>query len=426
MKTKLTKRTVDAARPGDRDAFLWDTDVPGFGLKVTALGKALPDGKRNGGQKVYIFQYRLNGRQRRYRIGRHGAPWTLDKARKEAFRLLGLIVGGKDPADIRHEARHDLTVTDLCDLYLAEGVTTKKASTVAMDRSRIDRHVKPLLGRRRVRSITRADIEKLMRDVAAGRTARNVKTGFRGRSIVTGGKGVAARTVGMLGGIFRFAVDRGMRKDNPVHGVKRFPDRKNDRFLSVAELAQLGDALAAAEQEGENVVAIAAIRLLALTGCRRNEVLLLRWENVDFERSVLRLSESKTGAKVVPLGAPALQVLSSLPHLDGCPYVFPSAITGGPFVGLQKVWERVRKRAKLSSIRLHDLRHSFAAVGAASGDSLIVIGALLGHRNQGSTARYAHLNDNPVQDAANRISKQIAEAMNNGKNSNADVLKLRK
>lgn len=415
MRGKIIKRAVDALGPGELDAFLWDTDIKGFGLKVTPAGK-----------KIYILQYRIGGRLKRYTIGRHGSPWTPDSARKEAGRLLGLVADNKDPAETKAAAKNEKTIAQLCDQYLAEGCATKKASTLAMDRCRIERHIKPLIGRMRVGVVTRADVTRFMQDVAAGKTARDEKTGSRGRSIVRGGKGVATRTVGLLGAIFTFSVEQGLRPDNPVRGVKRYADRKNERFLSPAELARLGEALSTAEQNGENPFALAAIRLLSFTGCRKAEILSLRWKYVDLERKCLRLPDSKTGAKVIPLGAPAVQLLAALPRIEDNPYVFPSNSTERHFVGLQKIWKRLRERAELPEVRLHDLRHSFAAVGAASGDSLIVIGALLGHRTPSATSRYAHLSESPVQAAADHIAGQIAEAMNNDHEHGAEVVELKK
>ena len=299
MKAKITKRTIDAANPGKRDHFIWDKTVKGFGCKVTPAGN-----------RIYVLQYRFNRQLRRYTIGKHGSPWTPDKARTEAERLLGLVANGTDPADIKAQENNSMNVSELCSLYLEEGVATKKTSTIANDRGRIARHIKPLLGRKRVDTITRTDINRFMQDVAAGKTARNEKTGFRGRSIVTGGKGAASRTMGLLGAIFAFAVERGLRTDNPVRGVKRFADGKSERFLSSAELARFGDALTKAENNGINPCAIAALRLLILTGCRKNEILSLKWDYIDWDHACLKLPDSKTGAKIVPLGAPALEVLA--------------------------------------------------------------------------------------------------------------------
>jgi integrase len=176
--------------------------------------------------------------------------------------------------------------------------------------------------------------------------------------------------------------------------------------------------------EAENPIALAAIRLLVLTGCRKSEILTLQWDHVDFERSCLRLPDSKTGAKVVQLGAPALAVLAKFPRVEN--YVLPGAAAGKHLVGLPRVWERLRKRAKLTDVRLHDLRHSFASVGAASGDSLLVIGKLLGHRDPKTTSRYAHLADDPLKAAADRISTNIALAMTRSPKGGGKVLQMRR
>jgi integrase len=401
---KLTKRIVDGAQSTDRDLFFWDSEVAGFGLKVTP-----------GGRKVYVCQYRVGGGRRgvsrRYSIGVHGAPWTVEKARKEARRLLGLVANGSDPvADVRHK-RATPTVSELCELYLSEGCSTKKESTLATDRGRIERHIKPLLGRKPVSEVTRADVRRFLNDVAKGKTRADIKTGRRGRAIVEGGQGTATRTVGLLGGIFSFAQGSGLREDNPVRGVKRFPDRKSERFLSSVELAKLGRALTGLEGAGSNPSAIAIIRLLALTGARKGEISNLRWSEVDFERAFLRLGDSKTGQKIVPVGAPALQLLASLPRDSNSQFVFPAAFGGGRFQGVDKVWRKIRVQADLSALRLHDLRHSYASMGIATGDALPIIGALLGHADVKTTARYAHLADDPVKAAADRISGAMANAL---------------
>ncbi len=400
MQVKITKRTVDAAKAGKRDTFLWDTEIRGFGLKVTPKGK-----------RVYILQYRLHGALRRFTIGTHGSPWTPDKARDEALRLMGQVKEGKDPSGIRQDEKTAKTVSQLCALYLKEGCGTKSASTIATDKGRIERHIKPLLGRKRVKDVTPNDIKKFMNDVASGKTVADVKTGKHGRARVSGGKGTASRTVGLLGGIFSFAVDGGLRSNNPVRGVKRFADRRNERFLSPKELAQLGEALTYAEKNGENKVAINAIRLLILTGCRKSEILTLQWAHVNFETGYLELPISKTGQKRVPLGAPALELLASLERIEGNPYVLPGEKEKQHLVGLPRVWNRLRKIAELNDVRLHDLRHSFASVGAGAGMGLAVVGKLLGHRDPKTTARYAHIADDPAKAAADRISGSIASIL---------------
>jgi integrase len=397
---KLTKKVVDAAAPSGRDTFLWDGEMAGFGLRVFASGK-----------KSYLVQYRAGGRLRRYTIGPHGV-FTPDEARKDARILLADVERGLDPAERRAEQRRDLTMAELCDLYVAEGMTTKKPTTIVSDKGKLERHVKPLLGKRQLRSIGRGEIERFQADVASGKTAIDVKRGFRGRSRVTGGKGTATRTLGLLSGVFQFAVNRGLRPDNPVRGVKRFPERKMERFLSPAEMARLGKAFSDMADEAVNGVAISALRLLALTGCRRSEVTGLRWSWIDWERACIRFPDSKTGAKVVPLGAAALALLSELRDArTNSSFVFPGRGKEGTTTAAWKVWEKVRKRAGLPDVRIHDLRHSFASVGASGGDSLVVIGALLGHRDTGTTARYAHLSNDPLKAAADRIAGNIASAM---------------
>ena len=390
-KVRISKRTVDALAPGPKDAVYFDDEMTGFGVKVTPAGR-----------KVYFAQYRspTDGRLRRFTIGRHGAPWTPDQARTEARRVLTSVhVDKVDPSDA--DTGRGFNVEQLCELYLEEGCATKKASTVAGDRGRIDCHVKPILGSMAVAAVTRADIERLMQSIGQGATAKPKARGEKPHStrIIRGGKSVATRTVGLLGGMFAFAVNRGLRPDNPVRGVRRYADRKIERFLSAAELARLGDALADCERCGVyHRSALGAIRLLALTGCRRNEIMELRWEWVDLERGCLRLPDSKTGKKIVPLGAPAVELLAKIPANERSGWVFPGTKDGEPYRGVQRVWEAVRRRAELTEeVRLHDLRHSFASVGASSGDSLLLIGALLGHKHAATTARYAHLSDDPVK-----------------------------
>lgn len=400
---KLSKRTIDALPAAERPTFYFDRELKGFGLKV------MPSGV-----KTFIVEYRpgAGGRstpKRRLTLGRLGAL-TPDEARELAKGALGRVHAGNDPAADRAKARAEMTFDKVCDLYLEEGCETKKPSTIATDRGRIERHIKPLLGRKRVGEITRADVEKFMRDVAGGKTAADVKTKLHGRAIVEGGKGTATRTVGLLGGIMSFAVARKLRTDNPVRGVKRYADKKGETFLSASQLAKLGAALTALEGDGANPAAIAIIRLLAFTGARKSEITSLRWQEVDLGRGYLRLGDSKTGAKVIPIGVPAIEVLAAVPIIDGNGLVFPASSGGSHFQGTEKVWRLVRVAAGFPALRLHDLRHSFASVGLARGDALQVIGAILGHTDVKTTSRYAHLADDPVRRAADGISKSVHAA----------------
>src|SRR5215472_596124 len=275
---------------------IWDAAVPGFGAR-----------RQKGAAVSYVLMYRTReGRQRRFTIGRHGA-WTPDTAREEARRLLGEVVRGADPAADKREARKAMAVAELCDAYLADAEAgrlltrrgqSKKASTLAIDRGRIERHFKPLLGSRAVAAVTRADIERFMHAVAEGKSAARVKTKRRGLARVRGGRGTATRAVGLLGAIFTYAMRRGLRADNPVHGVIRYADGKRSRRLGGDEYAALGEALRMAEAATIWPAAIAATRFLALTGWRSGEALGLRWGEVDLARRTVTLADSKTGRSI--------------------------------------------------------------------------------------------------------------------------------
>ena len=406
MRGKITKRAVDALLSNSRDAVLWDQEVRGFGIRARA-----------GGAKSYILQYRAGtgrgARLRKFTIGKHGSPWTPETARTEAKKLRGLIASGQDPAERRLAERKALTVSELCDLYLAEGATHKKASTLKADRGRILNHIKPLLGRKQVDKITRGDVERMLVDVRAGITAAaEPKEGKRRPgSITTGGAGVAAQCVALTSTLLGFALARGLRSDNPALGIKKPPIRKMERFLSEAEIARLAVALdAEADRTGDPYPA-AAIKLLLFTGGRRGEIIGLQWQHVDFEHHCLRLPDSKTGAKVIYLNPPALELLASLPRLSATSHVFAGRRKGGPLGGIDKVWFRIRAAAGLNQVRLHDLRHSFASIGVVGGLSLPIIGALLGHKHAATTARYAHLSADPLRAANDVVGKRIARAM---------------
>lgn len=395
---RLTKREVDKLKADGRDRVLWDSDVLGFGLRISPAGAL-----------TYVLQYRFEGRQRRYKIGSHGSPWTPETARWEAQVLLGKIVSGVDPQQEKIDERRQLSIAELCDLYLAEALFAAKESSIKQATNNIENHIKPLIGRHRASKIARADVEQMLRDIAAGKTAATRRTGHRGLSRVRGGKGAANQAVTTLSAVLGFGVERGIRLDNPAIGARKFPGKKMERFLSPAELARLGETLAAAASLGvESQYAIAALRLLILTGCRKSEILTLKRAHVDTFHRCLRLPDSKTGAKVVHLGAPAVRIIAMIPEVVGNPYLLPGKKVGTHVTDLQACWTRIRKTAGLEDVRIHDLRHSFASIGASTGDSMLIIGALLGHRSAKTTQRYTHLSDHPLKSAAERISDEIA------------------
>jgi len=433
---RLGKRAVDAAKPAAVAYRVWDTDLKGFGLKVSPRGL-----------KTYFVWYRAgegrSGARREYTIARHG-EMTPEEARAAAADVLSRVRLGDDPQAKRQRARAEMDVAALCECYLKDGVATKKESTLVADRARIRAHIKPLLGKRPVSAVTTADVARFLKDVAVGKTAAKPKPtaaslkaqGLKGRALAQadrrrrtdgssrGGKGTATRTVGLLGAIFAFAVREGLRADNPVRGVERFKDRQSQRFLSGDELARLTRALAEAEANGVNVRALNVIRLLTLTGARKSEIEGLRWSEVDFARSTLNLADSKTGARSVPLGAAALACLQAIPRTKGSDFVFASeADPKLHYVGTPKVWHRVRTAAGLADVRLHDLRHTFASFGVAGGLSLPMLAAILGHRDVKTTQQYAHLADDPIRHAADRTAGAIAGAM---QGVAADVSPLRK
>ena len=262
--SKLTKRTVDAERPEEREKFLWDEDLPGFGLRVFPSGR-----------KSYVVQYKLGGRggrTRRMALGLHG-KLTPEEARKRAAKLLAAVADGADPAGERADAKRALTVADLAELYLSEGPAekpNKKVSSWQADRSNIERHIQPLLGRKLLNTLTTADIAKFQADVAAGKNKADIKTGKRGRAIVEGGRGTAARSLAVLGAMLQFATGRKLISVNPAKGVRLLKGEKKERFLTEAEVARLADTLTVMETEHRlSTVAAAAVRLLLLTGCRR-------------------------------------------------------------------------------------------------------------------------------------------------------------
>lgn len=421
--TKLTKRVVDGAKPDTRDYFVWDDELPNFGLRVYPTGR-----------KSFVIQYRTGRRTRRYAIG-HFGELTPEQARQEAKALLGGIVRGSNPAEERKTERSAITVAELCDDYMRDAQAglilgkrnqPKKASTIETDVTRVERHIKPLLGRYRVKDLTKADIYNFMRDLQRGSTRADIKTKRRGRAIVRGGAGAASRTVGFLGGILTYAVTRGVIAVNPVHGVKRPASKKRGLYLTPEQYKALGEALNELEAEGENRLALTAIRLLALTGCRRGEIEKLQWSEVDERGKCFRLKDTKEGLSIRPIGARVFEIIEAQPRISE--YVLATA-SGKPFMNLAKAWLRIARRcafvSRLSTgkgretrevlaVRIHDLRHSFASHADGLGITEPTIAAMLGHSSGSITRRYIHTVDSALISAADRVSRAI-EGMMDGK-----------
>ncbi len=420
MRKRIGLRQVRALKPNET---IWDESLSGFGAR-----------RQNSEAVAYVLYYRTGeGRQRWYTIGRHGAPWTPETAREEAKRLLGDVAHKADPAAEKRAKRNAKTVAELCDLYLSDAETgrlvtrrrvAKKASTLATDRGRIERHIKPLLGRRTVAAVTREDIESFMHDVAEGKTAGKTKTTKkRGLANVRGGRGTASRTVGLLGAIFTYAVRHRMRSDNPAHGVMRPADGRRERRLSDVEYSALGKTLRAAVAADIWPAAIAATRFLAFTGWRSGEALGLRWDEIDLARRTATLPDTKTGRSVRPLSHAACDVLRSLTRSEGL--IFAATRGEGRMTGFPKLWARIVKLGKLpDDVTPHTLRHSFASLAGDLGYSELTIAALVGHKGHSITSRYVHAADAVLLAAADAVAGRTAELMGERK-ATAKVIELR-
>ena len=411
-KARISKRTVDAVAVPAEDVGetrLWDTDLKGFFLRV------YPSGRR-----VYALKYRLGPLQRIYTIGVHGSPYTPETARDAAEAALRRVVDGEDPAISKKEAREALTVANLIDRYLDEGPDTKPAkrgSTWIIDRSNLDRHIRPLLGRKIANAITKADAARAIRDISGGMTAKSEKSEKkRGRITVTGGEGTARRTRTTAAAMFAWGIEHGYVKANPFTSVKLAAAPVRERFLSRKAAADLLDALTAMEDGEDMSRAVGdAIRLLLLTGARKTEIAGLRWSEVEVDRKRLLLppertkAGGKTGERHITLSPPALEILTRRRPKDAKPdgYVFPAGRGDGHIVAIRRPFLKACEKAGLSGYRVHDLRHSFASFLVADGASLFLVGKLLGHASTRTAERYAHLSGDPLQDAAAAIGQKF-------------------
>ena len=391
---KLTKRTVDALTSDAKDYFVWDTLIAGFGVRV------MPSGA-----KTYQAQYRKGGRTRRIALGRHGNV-TVEEARLLAKEVLGDVAKGENPAEDIAQHRKAPTVAALCERFFEAHVMERcKPSTQGEYRRAINMFINPALGSFKLVDVERKDVAELHHK-------------FRDKPYQ------ANRTLGVLSKMFNLAEIWGLRPDgsNPCRHVPKYREHKRERYLSQVELQRLGQVLAEAEQDGsETPHIIAAFRLLILTGCRLGEIQTLQWGFITDQG--MELPDTKTGARRIPLPSAARAILSALPRFDGNPYVIVGKVAGKHATDFQHPWRRIRERAGLAGVRIHDLRHTYASNAVSSGMPIQMVGRLLGHTQIQTTMRYAHLADDPVKLAAEQNAERLS-AFVGGANRQAAILRV--
>ena len=345
------------------------------------------------GTVTFQVQYKRLGRTRRMSLGRYGIL-TVDQARKLAKDILAEVAKGKDPAQDRAERQRGLTVSQLGQRFIEEhSQVQKKPLSVSMDKRLLDQVINPSLGTLSTNTITRREIARFMHKQRAYPVRAN-------------------RCLALLNTMFNMAETWGLRpqNSNPCRGIKKYSERSRERFLTDNEFARLGKALAESEKI-ELPSVLTALRLIIFTGCRKSEILNLRWADVDIESGLMVILDGKTGKRVVPLSQAAIDILQAAPRQAGNPFVCPGVKPMSHLVGIDKAWQRIRKRAGLDDARIHDLRHTFGAVGAGANFSLHLVGGLLGHAKESTTRIYAHLGDHPLKAATDEIGQRINAAM---------------
>ena len=379
---KLTKSRVDEIKACKSERLYWDSELKGFGLRVSPKGR-----------KTFFVQYRSGNRTRRAKIGTMG-PLTPDMARLQARALLGEVASGDDPAEARRRRRLTPNVSALCDRFLDEHVSAHLKPQSQYNYGQVIRDaIKPTLGPLKIPDITRADVTALHQT-------------YKDRPYQ------ANRILSVLSKMFNLAELWGYRAEgtNPCRLIQRFKENRKERFLSDDELMRLSEILSASEaKDDESVFVVAAFRMLILTGCRSSEIRYLKWEYVTSTH--LELPDTKTGKRSIPLPDAAKEILASLPRSVPNPFVFQGTISEQPVTDLGKPWRRIRKKAGLEDVRIHDLRHTYASKAISSGMSLVMVGQLLGHTQYQTTLRYAHLADAPAQAAANEVATSLREVM---------------
>lgn len=380
--SRLSIRLIETLEPRARDYIVFDEDTPGFGLRIMTSGK-----------KSYLIQYRAGGRTRRVTFCRYGVL-TVEEARKRARELLGNVAKGDNPAEVRSDARRAPTVNSVCNRFYEEHVLQRcKPSTQREYQRAIDIFIKPELGTFKIADVTRADVAAIQHKY------RHIPY-------------QANRTLGVLSKMFNLCEIWGLRPDgsNPCRHVAKYRENKRERFLSKEEIERLARVLDDADANlTESWFMTAAIRLLLLTGCRHSEIQKLKWAYVREDH--IGLPDSKTGARRIPLPPAAKAVLDAVPLVPGNEYVFAGLVENQHITDFQRPWRRIRKKAGLPKVRIHDLRHTYASNAVMSGLNIVMVGKLLGHTQIQTTMRYAHLADSAVKDAARDVSNALSEAM---------------
>ena len=403
----ISKRLIDAEQPRSAEFFLWDSKLAGFGVRIYPTGR-----------KVFVAQVRVGRSLRRVKIGPYG-PFTPEQARERAGEIIRAAADGRDPQREKTERADAITVEELCARYLEAArdgrVMTrfrlpKRASTVAIDEGRVARHIVPLIGTVSAKELKRSDVQRMADAIASGATSGVFKGKLRGRAVVTGGAGTAARVVELLGGIFSWGQKRDLVPGpSPTRGVETMRGEPKERVLSPAEVRALGRAIRA--HEAQAPMAAAAIKLIAMTGMRRSEACRLRWREVDEDGHCLRLESTKTGRSTRPIGKPALAVLRALPQEKGAQWVFPRADGEAP-AEMKKPMKAIFAAAG-PAVGAQILRRTFASVAGDSGFGESTIAELLGHSRRGTSERYYVRRSDPVLiAAADKVAAQIAALLN--------------
>ncbi len=380
----ITKSVVEALEPG---SLVWDRRVSGFGAR------------RQKAAVMFLLKTVVHGQQRWFSIGRYGSPWTVEQARDQANIMLGRIKNGEDPVAERDKAQIPvLTVAQAAERFLAEHGTKLKPRTHEEYARLVRLYINPTFGKRPLVSITQSDVITAHANWEEHQRAAN-------------------HAMAVLSKLMSWAEEHNFRPrdTNPCRHIKKYKETRRQRYLTATEIGRLGAAIIRAERDPDSAInpyAAAAIRLLLLTGARKNEILTLKWSMVDLFRKVLLLDDSKTDEKTIVLSEAAAALLTSIPRVQGNPYVIVGDKPGKHLVGLFKTWKRVRELAELDEVRIHDLRHTFASMAVHRGGSLPIIGRMLGHNQAQTTERYAHLSQDPVRDLVQTTSLAIAEAMN--------------